>query len=73
MESDRSTAGSNEAVVDGPGTADGFPALDNRGDMNEKGTTDDMDWATMGQEEVKYQHNDAGKLDICLIYILSCY
>ena len=29
VESDRSTAGSNEPVVDGPGTVDGFPALDN--------------------------------------------
>ena len=25
VESDQSTAGSNEAVVDGPGTTDGFP------------------------------------------------
>ena len=40
VELDRSTAGSNEAVVDGPGTADGFPALANRGYLNEKGTTD---------------------------------
>ena len=41
--------------MDGPGTADGFPARDNRGDLNENGTTDEMYWATMGQEEVKNQ------------------
>ena len=59
--------------MDSPGTADYFTALSNQGGVNNNGTADDMDWATMGQEEVKYQQNDAGKLDICLIYILSCY
>ena len=34
VDSDRSTAGSNKAVVDGPGTADGFTALANRGGVN---------------------------------------
>ena len=29
VESDRSTTGSNEAVVDGPGTVDRFPVLSN--------------------------------------------
>ena len=48
MDSDRLTAGYNEAVVDGPGTADGFTDLANRGDMNENGTTDEMDWYVMG-------------------------
>ena len=42
--SDRSNAGSNEAVVDVKGIADGFPALYNQGDVNENGKTDDMDW-----------------------------
>ena len=64
VESDRSTSGSNDAVVDGPGTADGFCALVNRGDVNEKGTTYEMDWASMGLEEVNDQQNDADKLDI---------
>ena len=73
MELDQSTAGSNEAVVDGPGTTDGFPALSNQGILNENGTTDDMDWAEIGQKEVQYQQNDADKLDICPIDILSCY
>ena len=43
VELDKSTAGSNEAVVDGPGTADCFTNLYNQGDVNEKGTTDEMD------------------------------
>ena len=41
-----------------------FCALVNRGDLNEKGTTDEMDWASMGLEEVDNQQNDADKLDI---------
>ena len=56
--------------MDGPGTADGFTALTNRGDLNEKGTTDDIDWAAMGKEEVNDNNNDAVELDICLIDIL---
>ena len=72
VESYRSTTGSNEAVVDGTGTVDGFPALSNRGDVNDNGTTDDMDWVAMGKEEVQDQHNDANELEICPIYILSC-
>ena len=39
MESDRSTVSPIETVVDGPGTADDFPALDNQGGVNYKGTT----------------------------------
>ena len=42
-------------------------------DVNEKGTTDDMDWAAMGKEEVQYQQNDADELDICPIDILLFY
>ena len=42
-------------------------------DVNEKGTTDDMDWAAMGKEEVQNQQNDSDELDICPIDILSCY
>ena len=40
--------------------------------MNENRTTNDMDWSTMGQEEVQYQQNDAEKLDIFLIDVLLC-
>ena len=71
VESDRSTAGSNEAVVDVLGTADGFPALANQRDVNENEKTDEMDWDAMGKEEVQYQQNDADELDICPIDILS--
>ena len=48
VESDRSTVAPIETVVDVPGTADGFFALANRGDVNEKVTTDEMDWSAMG-------------------------
>ena len=64
VDSDRSTAGSIEAVVDGPGTAGGFPALANLEGVNEKVTADYMDQAEMGREEVQDQKNDAEKLDI---------
>ena len=73
VESDQPNAGSNEAVVYGPGTTDAFPTLANRGGVNENGTADDIDWDAMGQEEVQDQQNDADKLDICPIYLLSCY
>ena len=73
VESDRSTAGSNEAVMDVLGTANNFPALANRGDMNDNGPTDDMDWSAIGQEEVQDQQNYAEKLDIFPIDILLCY
>ena len=59
--------------MDGPVTADDFLAMDNRMNVNENGTTDEMDWAAMLQEEVQDQHNDADKLGICPIDILSCY
>ena len=55
VESDRSTVAPSEMVVNGPGTADEFPAPANRGDVNEKGKTYDMDWSAMGGDEVKYQ------------------
>ena len=73
MESDRPTVGSNEGVVDGPGTTDGFTVLENRGDVNENGTMVEMDWYAMGQEEVQYQQNDSDELDKCPIDTLSCY
>ena len=73
MESDQSTVAPIETVVDVPGTADGFSALTNRGDVNEKGTTDEMDWSEMGLEEAQDQQNDAGVLDICPTDIISCY
>ena len=41
--------------------------------MNEKGETDDMDWYTMGKEEVQDQLNDADVLDIFPVDILWCY
>ena len=71
MDSDRYTAGSNEAVVDVPGTADNFTNLANRGDMNKNGTTDEIDWSAMEQEEVQDKQNYSDKLDICLVDIVS--
>ena len=59
--------------MDGPVTTEVFPTLANLGDVNENGTTDEMKWAAMGQEEVQDQHNDADEIDICLIDILLCY
>ena len=41
--------------------------------MNEKRTSDDMDWAVIGIEEVQDQKNDAEKLEIFPIDILLCY
>ena len=38
-----------------PGIADGFTNFANQGDLNEKGTTYEMDWAAMGREEVQDQ------------------
>ena len=73
VELDRSTVAPIETLVDVPGTADNFLALENQEDMNEKGTTDDMDWYTLGQDKVKYQLNDADILDIRPVNILSCY
>ena len=72
VELDQPTANSNDAVVDGPSTAGGFPALANIGDVNENGTTNEMDWSAMGQKEVQDQHNYADKFDIFPIDILSC-
>ena len=46
---DRSTAGSNEAVMGGPGITDVSPAMANRGDMNGDGTTDEIDWDAIGK------------------------
>ena len=43
VESDLSTIGYNDAVVDGPGTAYGFTTMENLRDVNENRTTDDMD------------------------------
>ena len=59
--------------MDGTGTADGFPDLSNRGDVNKNGTIYEMDWAAMGQEEVQDQLNDAEKYNTCPINILSHY
>ena len=39
----------------------------------QKGATGEMNWSEMGQEEVQDQKNDADVLDICPVYILSCY
>ena len=62
-----------ETVLDNPGNLDVVPVTDNRGDVNEEGASDYMDWSTMVQEGVQYRLNDADKLDICPIDILSCY
>ena len=73
VESNRSTVAPIETVVDVPGIADGFSALAYRGYVNEKGTTDEMDWSIMEQEEAQNQQNDADVLEICPVDILSCY
>ena len=70
MESDRPTVAPIATVVDGPGTADDFSTLANRGDVDYKWTMDDIDWCEMGQEEVQDQMNDADILDICPVDIL---
>ena len=51
--------------MDVPGTVYGFPTLANLGGVDDNGTTDEMDWSEMGQEEFQDQQNDADKLDIC--------
>ena len=73
VELDQSTIAPIETVVDVPGISGGFYALANRGGENEKGKTDDMDWYAMRQEEAKDQKNNADRLDICLLDIISCY
>ena len=60
-------------VDDGPGTVDGVYALANRGSTNKNGTTENMAWAAMGQEEVKDQLNDSDKSDMSVIDIISLY
>ena len=61
-EVDQSAVDSEQLAVDGPGTADGFPALANRGSANKNRTADKMAWAAMGQEEVQDELNDAENL-----------
>ena len=41
--------------------------------MNKNGTTDDMNWSAIRQEEVQGQKNDAEEIYICPIDILLCY
>ena len=48
----RTIIGSNEAALDGPGTADGFTALANQKDVNKNGTADEIYWDAMGQEDL---------------------
>ena len=72
-EVDRPAAESEDATEDGPGTADEFPAMANRGNVNNNGTTDDMNWSEMGKEEVQYHLNEADKSAISAIDILSHY
>ena len=48
--------------MDGPGTADGLPALYNQEDMNKNGKTGEMEWDAMVQEDVQDQLNDTEKL-----------
>ena len=64
MESDRYNVNPVETVVDVPGFADGFSALFNRWYLNEKGTTNEIDWSAMGQEEAQYHQHDVDVLDI---------
>ena len=60
-------------MEDGPGTTDGFSALENRGSINKKITIENMAWAAMGQEEVQDQFNHFDKSDKNAIDILSLY
>ena len=69
----RPTVAPIETVVDKPGIADVVTIPSNRGDVNEEGVTDEMGCYAMGQEKVQDQLNDAEKLDICPVDILSCY
>ena len=55
----QSTVDPIETVVENPSIVQVVPVTANQGDVNEEGVTDDMDWSAMGQEEVKYQLNDA--------------
>ena len=73
MELYRPTVAPIETVVDVPGTVYGFSALDNLLYVNEKGTTDDMDWSAMGQEEMQDHQNDADLLNIYPVDIILCY
>ena len=41
------------------GTADGFPDLDNHGIFNKEGTTYEMAWSEIGQDEVHDKLNDS--------------
>ena len=52
---------------------DEFPALTNWGNVNKNGTTDEMVWATIRQEEVNDQLNDSNKSDISVIDIIPHY
>ena len=72
-EVDRPLAESEDAMEDCPGTEDLFHAMSNWGNKNKNGTTYDMSWAAIGQEELQYQLNDYDKSDISEIDILSHY
>ena len=66
-EVDQYSVDPKQAAVDGPGTADRFPALANLGSANKNGEIDEMAWAAMGREEVQDHLNDADKSDISAI------
>ena len=72
-EVDQSGAEYEDKAEEGSGTANMFPDLTNRGNVNKNGTMDDMAWSEMVQEGVQYQMNDADKSDICEIDIILHY
>ena len=57
----------------GTGTEDEFTAMSNRGNVNNNGAANDMDWDKMVQEEVQDHFNDADKSDISKIGIILHY
>ena len=68
---DQSAVDYEQSLLDFPGTANGFPDMDNRGSDNRNGTADNMAWAAMLQEEAQDQLNNPEKYDISAIDIFS--
>ena len=70
---DKYAALSKHVVEEVPGTSDRFPALIHHVNVNEEGTTDDMDCIAMVIYEVQDWLNDTDKYYISDIGILSQY
>ena len=74
MRPGRSTATAH-AVVDEPSLQENenSSATDDRGDVNEEGATDEIDWCAMNKEEVQDQYNCTHVCDGRPVEILSHY